>query len=364
MEDLFYKIAVTMIPDVGAVTTKSLISYCGGPQAVFEENKKNLEKIPGIGPALADKIVNHEVFEAAERELDFIQKFGIRPLFYLDKDYPARLKNFHDGPALLYYRGNADLNAYRTVAIIGTRKPTPKGVSVTENLVEGLKQFNVTTISGLAFGIDVAAHRKSLEMNIPTIGVLGHGLQKIYPAQHYDIASRMMENGGLLTEYWSFKKPDREHFPMRNRIVAGLCDALIVVESAKKGGSMITVNFANDYNKDVFAVPGRVGDENSQGCNLLIKSHRAALLESVHDLAYVMRWEEIDARKNIQRQMFNEFSEPEKLIVNLLRESEDVSVDTLAYKCGIVNSELAGLLLNLEFKGVIRAVPGNRYILL
>lgn len=364
MEDLFYKIAVTMIPDVGAVTAKSLISYCGSPQAVFEERKQNLEKIPGIGPALAGNIVNHEVFEAAERELNFIQQFGIKPLFYLDKDYPARLKNFHDGPALLYYRGNADLNAYRTVAIIGTRKPTPKGVSITENLVEGLKQFNITTISGLAFGIDVAAHRKSLEVNIPTIGVLGHGLQKIYPAQHYDTASRMMENGGLLTEYCSFKKPDREHFPMRNRIVAGLCDALIVVESAKKGGSMITVNFANDYNKDVFAVPGRVGDENSKGCNLLIKSHRAALIESVEDLAYVMRWEEMDAQKNIQRQMFNEFSEPEKLIVNLLRESEELSVDTLAYQCGMANSELAGLLLNLEFKGAIRAVPGNRYILL
>jgi DNA processing protein len=364
MEDLFYKIAVTMLPSVGAVTAKTLISYCGSPEAVFQESKKSLEKVPGIGPGMANIIVNHQVFEAAEKELRFVEQYDIKVLFYLDKDYPVRLKNYHDAPAILYYRGNADLNPYRTVAIIGTRKPTPRGVSFTEKLVEGLKHYQITTISGLAFGIDVACHRTSLDQEIPTLGVLGHGLQKIYPAQHYDVASRMMDNGGLLTEYWSFKKPDREHFPMRNRIVAGLCDALIVVETARKGGSMITVNFANEYNKDVFAVPGRVGESNYQGCNLLIKSHRASLIESVEDLAYVMRWDEIDAQKNIQRQMFTEFSEPEKLIVNLLRESDEMSVDTLAYKCGMANSELAGLLLNLEFKGVIRAVPGNRYVLL
>ena len=364
MEDLFYKIALTMLPSVGAVTAKTLVSYCGSPQAVFEERQKNLEKIPGIGPGLASSIVNHQVFGTAERELKFVNQFNIKVLFYLDKEYPSRLKNYIDAPAILYYRGNADLNPYRTVAIIGTRKPTPRGVSLTERLLDGLKNYKITSISGLAFGIDVACHRKSLELGIPTLGVLGHGLQKIYPAQHYDVASKMMENGGLLTEYWSFKKPDREHFPMRNRIVAGLCDALIVVESAKKGGSMITVKFANEYNKDVFAVPGRVGEENYKGCNLLIKSHRAALIESVEDLAYVMRWDEIDAQKNIQRQMFNEFSEREKIIVNLLRESEELGVDSIAYKCGLANSELAGLLLNLEFKGVIRAVPGNRYVLL
>lgn len=364
MEDLFYKIALTMLPSVGAVTAKNLVSYCGSPMGVFEARKKELVKIPGVGDLTANAIVGHDVFEQAEQELRFVERHKIRVMFYSDKNYPSRLKHYNDAPALLYYQGNADLNASRTVAIIGTRKPSPRGVSTTEAFIEGLKPYNVMTISGLAFGIDVAAHRKSVEINVPTLGVLGHGLQKIYPSQHYDVAARMIENGGLLTEYFSYKEPDREHFPMRNRIVAGLCDALIVVETAKKGGSMITVRFANDYNKDVFAVPGRLGDENSLGCNLLIKSHRAALIESVEDLAYVMRWNEIDANKTIQRQLFSEFSEPEKKIVNLLSDSEEMGVDTLSYKCGLANSELAALLLNLEFKGVIRSIPGNRYVLL
>lgn len=364
MEDNFYKIALTMLPAVGAVNAKNLVSYCGNPQAVFETREKELSKIPGIGEITARAIANHDVFFQAEKELRFIEQHDIQLLFYTDESYPSRLRHYNDAPAILYYKGNADLNAFRTVAIIGTRKPSPRGLKFCEELVEGLQAYNVNTISGLAFGIDVMAHKKSLDMKIPTIGVLGHGLKKIYPFQHYEVASRMMENGGLLTEYFSFKKPDREHFPMRNRIVAGLCDALVVVESAQKGGSMITAKFANDYNKDVFAVPGRINDNHAKGCNMLIKSHRASLMESVEDLIYVMRWKEIDSKKAVQRQLFNEFSEPEKLIVNLLRESDEMGVDSLSYKSGLTGSALAALLLNLEFKGAIQSIPGNRYILL
>lgn len=353
-----------MLPSVGAVTAKSLVSYCGSPKAVFEARKKELMLIPGIGGSTAKAILDQDVFHQAEEEVRFLEQHKVRTLFYLDKDYPARLKHHNDAPAILYYRGTADLNTMRTVGIVGTRKPSPRGVAITEELVDGLKAYGVQTISGLAFGIDVVSHRKSLEVNIPTIGVLGHGLRKIYPSQHYEVAAKMAENGGLLTEYFSFKEPDREHFPMRNRIVAGLCDALIVVESPRKGGSMITAKIANDYNKDVFAFPGRVKDKNAEGCHLLIKSHQAALIESVDDIAYVMRWKEIDAKKNAQRALFVEFTEDEKIVVDLLRENDEMGIDKLSWNCKLPYSKMASLLLRLEFKGVIKSIPGSQYVLI
>ncbi len=361
-EELLYKIAITQIPLVGAVTARNLISYCGGVEAVFRAKKRALCKIPGVGDAVAAHVVNQNILSLAERELIFMEQHGIRPLFYLDKDYPARLKPFRDSPVMLYYKGDADLNPARTVAIVGTRSPTHHGTAQCEEIVEGLKPYGVTVISGLAFGIDVTAHRKCMELEIPTVAALGHGLDRIYPGQHRHIAVRMLQRGGLLSEYPSGTLPDRENFPMRNRIIAGLSDAVIVIESGITGGSIITAKMANGYHKDVFAVPGRVNDRMSQGCNHLIKTNQAHLLESTADLAYIMRWEETAGAKAIQPQLFVELDAQEQIIVNLLNERAELSIDALTFECGISHSEMAALLLGLEFKGVIRSLPGKRYV--
>ncbi len=364
MKDVLYQIALTRIPLVGAITARTLVSYCGGAEAVFKAKKKELLKIPGIGERIAANVIESDALREAEREWQFIEKNNIRVLFYLDEAYPEKLKNYADSPILLFYKGNADLNVSRVVGIVGTRQPTPQGVAFCEALVQELKPYNVLILSGLAYGIDITSHRKSVEMGIPTIAALGHGFQTIYPPQHRSIAERMCENGGLLTEFPSNTLPDREHFPMRNKIIAGLCDALVVIETAIRGGSMITAHMANEYNKDVFAVPGRVQDKHSQGCNHLIKTHKAALLESAADIAYVMRWEEEQATKLIQRQLFVELNEDEKIVVNLLHQNEEVHVDKLLYELRLTGSEMAALLLELEFKGVIKSLPGKRYTLI
>lgn len=362
-DDIFYSVALTLIPKVGAVTARNLMSYCGGARAVFEATEKELKGVPGIGPQLLHNIRNSDALFLAERELDFIEAHGIRVLFYTSPDYPQRLKHLPDSPPLLYYKGSADLNAKRTVAIVGTRRPSPQGVHFCEELVEGLQPYGVTVVSGLAFGIDIAAHRACLANEIPTVGCIAHGLQRIYPVQHTNAAHEMIEHGGLLTEYPSQTKPDRERFPMRNRIIAGLCDALIVVETQRQGGSMISAKMANDYNRDVFAVPGRIRDKSSQGCNLLIKSHRANLLESVDDLAYVMRWEKSGRQQGIQRALFPELDPNEEAVVDLLKTQDLMPVDQIAASLEQSNSELAALLLGLEFKGVVRTLPGKRYTL-
>ncbi len=365
MEELLYKIAITMIPHVGPKTAKQLIAYCGSAREVFFAKKADLLKIPNIGEQTARTVVEQKILHQAEAEIRYINKNEISTYYYLDEDYPSRLRHHPDAPVMLYYRGNADLNALRTVAIVGTRKPSPYGVQNCEEIVEGLSHYGVSVISGLAFGIDITAHRKCLDCKIPTIGVLGHGLLQVYPPQHHTVGQRMIENGGLLTEFSHQTTPEREHFPMRNRIIAGLCDALIVVETAKKGGSMISAQFANDYNKDVFAVPGRSKDPMARGCNLLIKSHRAALMETAEDLAYVMRWRAMDqVQRQIQQQLFIELSTEEKIVVDLLRQNEELDIDSLTFNCKKSNSEMASLLLNLEFKGMVKSLPGKRYILI
>lgn len=363
MNELLYQIALTKIPSVGAVTARNLVSYCGNAQYVFTTSKKELLKIPNVGERIADHILRKEVLQEAEKELQFIEKEQIKTFFYLDKNYPTRLKHYADSPVLLYFKGTSDLNHLRIVGVVGTRQPTPQGLALCEEIIEDLKKYNVLILSGLAYGIDGAAHRKAVELDIPTIGVLGHGFQTIYPPQHRTLAAKMTFNGGLLTEFPSGTQPDRERFPMRNRIIAGLCDALVVIETAIRGGSMITAYMANEYNKDVFAVPGKVKDKLSQGCNHLIKTHKAMLLENAADIAYVMRWEETDAPKLIQQQLFVELEPQEKIIVNLLQETTEVGIDRLTYELQLPGSEMASLLLHLEFKGIVKSLPGKRYTL-
>ena len=361
--DLFYQIAITQLEKIGPVHTRNLVSYCGGVQAVFESSKKALMKIPGIGPNLASKIREASALKKAEAEIRFIEKSGIQAYFYLDKDYPNRLKPFSNAPIMLYVKGKVNLNHPRTLAIVGTRQPSPRGLANCEALLEGVKMYNPLVISGLAYGVDVCAHRKCVELNISNVGVLGHGLGQIYPPKHRGVAERMKENGGLVTEFTSSTLPDREHFPMRNRIIAGLCDALVVIETDKKGGSMISARMANEYNRDVFAFPGRVGDLKSRGCNHLIKSHQAALIEDAKDIAYIMRWPEVDQPKIIQKHLFLELGVDEKYIVDLLGQKEEIGFDQLAYATGKTSSEMTSILLELEFKGLIKTLPGKRYML-
>ncbi|MEM6318828.1 MAG: DNA-processing protein DprA [Bacteroidota bacterium] len=363
MSNWLNKIAITKIPKVGPITARTLISYCGGVEAVFKTNKKALEKIPGIGQKLAEVILKKAYFRQAEKELTFLEKKQITPYFFLDEGYPKRLKPLDDAPLVLYYKGTADINHSRIVGIVGTRKPSATSVAICEELVTGLKRYNALVISGLAYGIDATAHRKSLNEGMETIGVLGHGLSKIYPAQNRRLAEQMLEQGGLLTEFTSDMGADAGHFPMRNRIVAGMCDALVVVETALKGGSMITAQYGNEYSKDVFAFPGRINDAHLEGCNHLIKTHQAALIESADDIGYILRWEEDHLHKD--GKVIVQLTEEEQIIADLMKQQSDtMEIDALTANSPFNSSEVASLLLTMEFKGVVKALPGKRFLLL
>ncbi len=364
MEDLLYKMAITRIPKVGGVLAKNLISYCGGAEAVFRAKKRELLKVPGIGEGIAKNILTQNVLHEAEAEMFWVEQQNIQPLFYLDDNYPQRLRHYDESPLMLYYKGTAELNAERVVAIVGTRSPTSRGKAICEELVAGLKDYGVMIISGLAYGVDVTAHRKCLAVGIPTVGVLGHGLDKIYPVENKKTALEMMQQGGVLTEFSYKTDPDRQHFPMRNRIIAGMCDALIVVETAKRGGSIISAELANSYNKDVFAVPGRLKDKWSKGCNHLIKTHKAALIEHAGDVAYIMRWEKGKSSKTAaQTQLFVQLSEAEQRVVDILKLADETSIDKLTFQAGMNPSQISSVLLNLEFKGLVKTLPGKRFML-
>lgn len=364
MEDArVYKIALTMIEGVGPISAKHLISYCGGAEAVFKEKRSALLQIPNIGPVAAAAIGSTDAISRAAKEVAWIDKQGVQLHYFLDEDYPARLRRVEDSPIVLYYKGNSPLNHHRTVGIVGTRKPTEYGLLMCDRLVNGLQPYDIQVISGLAYGIDSAAHQASVQHRVPTIGITGHGLDRIYPAQNRKLADRMIEHGGILTQFPSGTNPDRENFPMRNKVIAAMSDVVIVVESKRKGGSIITAEMANDYNKDVFAIPGKVNDEVSEGCNRLIKINKAHLLESAADVGYIMRWEELDAQKAVQTSLFVDLDPKEEKIVSAIRDAKTIDIDTLCYRTGMTGSEMAGILLGLEFKSVVRGLPGKRYVL-
>ncbi len=367
-ESLFYQIALTFLPEVGDVRAKNLISYCGSVEAIFKMPKAKLEKIPGIGSATAANIFHStkdsELLKRAEEEIKFIDKHKIIPLFFLDEKYPKRLLNCTDSPILLYYKGNADLNHQRMISIVGTRKATEYGKMLTEQLIEDLSSAKVMILSGLAYGIDICAHRASLKNNIPTVAVLGHGLDRLYPAQHSSTAKEMIVNGGLLTDYPSKTNPDKENFPNRNRIVAGMSDACIVIESAVKGGALITAEIANSYNRDVFAFPGSVKETYSQGCNYFIKTNRAGLIENANDLLEAMCWSQSEKqKKKVQKELFIELDKEEKEIFSLFKNGDSLHMDQINFAAGLNNSKVAATLLELEFKGLIKALPGKQFIL-
>ena len=363
-DSLLHQIALTLVPQVGAVTARTLVGYCGSAEAVFRAARKELVRIPGVGPVTADHLLAPEALRRAEREIVFLEQHGVEALFYTSERYPARLRQCHDAPALLYFKGSSAelLSARRIIAMVGTRQPTEYGKALCEEIVEGLKPYNVVMVSGLAFGIDITAHRKACAADMPNIGVLGHGLTSIYPSQHRSTALKMLENGGLLTEYTHDTKPDREHFPMRNRIVTGMSDALVVVETAASGGSMISAQLAGQYERELFAVPGRVRDPKSAGCNLLIKMEAAKLAESAADIAAALRWDEADRQKSVQILLFPDLAPAEQNVLNIIREQPEIPIDQLTLAARLTPGELASLILGLEFKGIIRTLPGKRYM--
>lgn len=359
---LLFQIGITLIPGVGDINGRKLISYCGGVEAVFKEKKDALLKIPGIGISTVNSIISQSILKRAEKEIAFIDKHGISPLFYQDRDYPRRLNHCADGPLMIYYKGNADLNAERVVSIVGTRRATDYGRRICNEIVEELASLNILVVSGLAYGIDTCAHKAALNNELRTIGILAHGLDRLYPANNKGLARKMQNDGGLLTEFMSTTNPDRENFPKRNRIVAGLADAVIIIESASKGGALITAGIANSYNRDVFAVPGKVYDTYSMGCNMLIKTNRAALIQSGEDVKLMMQWQPESNKPAKQRKLFVELTPEQETIVDILKENQETTdIDAIVIKSGFTGSKIAAILLNLEFDGVISCLPGKRY---
>ena len=367
MPEVFYYIALSMIEGIGSVTAKNLISYCGGVQEVFAKNKNQLLKIAGIGNHTASKIANHSVFEKAESELAFLEKYGIKAIPYTHKDFPKRLQHCHDAPLLLFQKGDANLNQTKILSIVGTRKATHYGKLFVEQLLSEVKGQDILIVSGMALGIDGQAHKMAIENNLPTVGVLGHPLNTMYPSSHKNLAVDVLKgNGALLSEYHSQTKMVPANFPKRNRIIAGMADAVLVVESDIKGGSIITANIANSYNRDVFALPGRYKDRYSSGCNFLIKTHKAHIIESAKDLLLAMGWQNEKNSvkpKRIQKELMIDLSSDEKKIISILQQVDNLQTSQMLVQTKMTGSKLATALLELELKGIIQSLPGNSYTL-
>ena len=359
---LLHQIALSSMSGVGPVLARNLISHCGSAEEVFKEKSKALSHIPGIGPKTLQLIKNHSEFKRAEREITFIEKYKIRALFLTDDDYPKRLRNCFDAPVLLYFKGNADLNASKVISIVGARNSTDYGKEICRTLIADLQIHNPLIISGLAYGIDGAAHKEALKNSIHTVGIMAHGLDRIYPAQHRPMAEQMLSCGGLLTEFMSETIPDRENFPKRNRIIAGVSDVTIVIEAGIKGGALITAELANSYNRDVFAYPGRITDEYSSGCNYLIKTNRANLMSRLADLEYILGWTETKkASAKTQLSLPINLTEDEQIIAGFLSSAGSVAVDDLAIFTGFPQSKLALTVLGMEMQGIVIALPGKVY---
>lgn len=360
--ELLYNIALTLVPGIGDVHAKTLINHFGNASAIFSATKKELESIEGIGTIKANSIKRFHDFKRAEEEIAFSEKYKIKPLFITDKEYPQRLLNCYDSPAILYYKGNVDLNSSKIIAVVGTRSNNEYGKNICEKLIEDLTAEDVIIVSGLAFGIDSIAHKSAIKNEMKTIGVLAHGLDRVYPSQNAGLAKQMLLNGGLLTEFMSSTKPGRQNFPSRNRIVAGISDAVIVIESGLKGGSLITAELGNGYNKDVFAFPGRVNDSKSEGCNFLIKTNKAGLITGASDLLENMGWKKKKPNNTKkQRELFIELTPDEKIVISILQAQEQIHIDELYIKSKLSSSNIAAALLMLEMQGVVGSLPGKIY---
>ena len=360
-EELFYLLALQKVDGVGDIVAKKLLTHCGTAEAVFKTKAANLQSIDGIGSSILKKLKDKTVFQKAESELKFIESNHISVSSFRNDLYPERLKHCIDGPLLLFGSGNMDFSNRRMISIVGTRQITPYGMEFCRKLIADLAPLNPIIVSGFAYGVDIIAHQAAMEHNLQTIGVVAHGLNQIYPKVHKKYVAKMEKNGGFLTEFWSSSEPEKENFVKRNRIVAGMSEATIVIESAEKGGSLITANLANDYNRDVFAVPGRLSDKYSQGCNNLIKTQRANLLTSAADLVYILNWELETSAKPVQKQLFVSLENDEQKAYDYLQKSGKQLLDIIALECDFPIFKMSSMLLNMELKGVVRPLPGKLF---
>lgn len=358
-QEIIYRLALQQVKGIGTVRTKKLINHFGSATAVFTNKERTT--LDGIGTMHWSAIKNFNNFGPCEEELAFLQKNDIQFLAYDQDNYPAKLKRAVDAPTALFYKGDDSIHNTRVISIIGTRACSEYGKTICDQIVEGLAPYNPLIVSGLAYGIDIVGHRAALRNKLSTVGVMATGLNTIYPAQHKKTANEMLAHGGLLSEFPNNTKPDRENFPLRNRIVAGMCDAVIVIESAQKGGSIITANLADSYNRDVYCVPGRVGDRRSEGCNFLIKSLRASLVTSAEDVIYNLNWEKTNGSNEVQRKLFVDLSAEEQMVYDCLQGNNGAHIDEVFLKTRLPMSKLSTLLLQLEMTGMVRSLPGKQY---
>ncbi|UOQ64341.1 DNA-processing protein DprA [Hymenobacter volaticus] len=370
-DTLLYEVALTLFPGIGPQMTRQLMSYGGSAKNVLHLPPGKLRKVPGVGPATVAILTGAErtaALKQAESILHKAEKEEVKLLFYTSKQFPARLKQIPDAPTLLYYQGTADLNQPKIIALVGTRKATDYGREQTERLVQGLVQHRPLVVSGLAYGIDIAAHRAALQEGLETVGVMATGLDIIYPPAHRKTAEKMRTQGGLLTEFPFGTQPDKYNFPSRNRIIAGLSDGTVVVEAAKKGGALITADLAMGYNRDVLAVPGPLGSVASEGCHELIKANKAALYSEPQDLEQQLNWDSAlqfhGKHKGPTTHDSADFTAAEFSVIEVLQATKEEHIDNLAWKTQLPMHQIASLLLGLEFQNIVKALPGKRFTLL
>ncbi len=348
------------IPHLGDKMAKRLVAHCGSPAAVFNDKKEALLKIEGIGTYIVNGLMDENHLDEAIAEYAFIEKNDLKCTLYSDPEYPALLKHCQDAPILLFSRGNIQLENQKIIAVVGTRNMTRYGRDFCVRFIEEIAPLNPVIVSGLALGVDICVQQQAIKNGLQTIGCLAHGLNQLYPKVHQKYVPAILEHGGFFTEFWSTSKPERENFLKRNRIIAGLSQATIVVESAEKGGSLVTADIAHSYNRDVFAVPGRADDPYSVGCNNLIKQQKAHLITSAADLIYMLNWDlDMEESKPVQKQLFVELEETERIIYDYLSKDGKQQLDSIAFSCELPVFKVSSTLLGMEMKGVVRPLPGK-----
>ena len=360
--ELRYTLALQRVPNLGDTTAKKLLRLVGSAEGIYKEKKSNLLKIDGVGAFKLKELSEKIQLDDADAEIQFVEDNKIEYSYFQDKLYPEKLKHCIDGPILFFQKGNIDIQNKKIISIVGTRKVTTYGKIFCEKLIEELSILNPIIVSGFAYGVDIIAHKAAIANGLQTIACLAHGFNQIYPKAHKKYVQQVEENGGFITEFWSSDAFDRNNFLKRNRIIAGLSQATIVIESATKGGSLVTADIANSYSREVFALPGRVTDPQSQGCNNLIKTQQAHMISSAADLIYMLGWElkETSPRQQ-QIQLFVELTEEEKAVFNYLKKQDKEGLDNIAIASKIQTHKAASLLLSLELKGLVRPLPGKLY---
>ncbi|WP_203294959.1 DNA-processing protein DprA [Luteirhabdus pelagi] len=360
-QELLYTLALQRIPNLGDISAKKLLRHFGTAEGIFKAKKRELLKIDGIGSLKLKSLFNAQYLDEAEAELHFIQKEKLQFSYYQDSSYPEHLKHCLDGPILFFHKGNIDIKNKKLLSIVGTRKATSAGIDFTKKLIEALAPLDIVIVSGFAYGIDITAHKAAIDHNLQTIACLAHGMNQIYPKSHKKYVQKMVEHGGFITEFWSDDTFDRNNFLRRNRIIAGISQATVVIESAEKGGSLVTADIAHSYNRDVFAVPGRTTDSQSVGCNTLIKIQKAQLITSAADILFHLGWEAKKPSPTNQISLFVELTEQEQKVYDFLKEKGKEEIDTISLSCDLPTFVLAPLLLSLELKGVVRPLPGKQF---